>query len=258
MIKLLTAGLSILSAMGLSGCDRISALTSERYVEISSLPLAQQAIMSLVPVFEGKRNKVIMDQVCTYVSGKETLEEFKSFFTTKGINVDELAKIDSGFRTVATADKAALTSACAAFMVSTFFTQQNLLGGGDPKPNEEQIRERLKNLTPIALETVKLLAEMTARYQGQTFDNLDVYKNSLQQDFKRRSVEYITQTLNRDFTLSNYSNYGSENGFSYTFNSGSVRLKLYDETWLGDGKLMGKRYFIYLNQTKKETMNKQE
>jgi hypothetical protein len=255
MLKLLIVGLGLLLVASLSGCDRLATMTGGRNVEISSLPLAQQAITSLVPVFGGRRNKVIMDQVCAYVSGKKNLEEFESFFTTKGINTQELAKSDNGFRIIVTADKSVLTSACAAFMASTFFTQQNLLEGSDPKSTATQIRERLKELTPIALETVKLITEIIAEQQGQTFESLSEYKNSFQQEFERRASSYITQTLNHDFVLSDYSDDGVENGFSYTFTSGVVRLKLYDETWFGNGKLMGKRYFIYLKPVSSGIVN---
>lgn len=234
----------------LLGSDQRAARADERNIEVSSLPLTQQIIVSLVPLFGGKRNKVIMDQVCLYASGKQSLERFNAFFTDKGIQFKQLAPEDGGFRFLASASKADLTTACAAFIASTFFTEGALIEGAEIKPDDPQLASKLLRFTPLAVETTNMLAGLLAAHQGEIFTSLDNCKSVLRMDFESQSAAFIRRTLNGNFVLADYAGNQSENGFFYTFVNGNARLNLYDETWLGEGKVMGTRYVVYLKNIK--------
>lgn len=215
-------------------------------VEISALPVIQQMISSLVPLFDGKRNKVIMDQVCLYASGQQSQAQLDAFFTNKGIQVAQLAPNDSGFRFLASASQQALVTACAAFVASTFFTEEALVEGAGIQTNDPQLSDKLLRLTPLALVTVNALAGLLAAHQGEVFSNLDSYQKVLRQDFERQAAGFVSQTFKGNFVLSDYVANGRANGFYYTFAYGNARLNLYDDVWLGDGKVMGTRYVVYL------------
>ncbi|MDF7657704.1 hypothetical protein PUG81_01885 [Erwiniaceae bacterium L1_54_6] len=237
---------AVVIALSLLGSDQISAGADAHDIEVSSLPITQQVITSLVPLFGGKRNKIIMDQVCLYVSGKQSLDKFDTFFTSKGIEVKQLASQDSGFSYLASASKADLTTACAAFIASTFFTEEALIEGAESKPDDPQLAPKLLRLTPLAVVTVNMLAGLLAAHQGEVFTSLDSCKSVLRRDFVSQSADFIRRTLNGNFVLADFVGNQTENGFFYTFANGNTRLNLYDETWLGEGKVMGTRYVVLL------------
>lgn len=242
MNKLLGSALVLL----LLGCNPQATGVDAHNIELSSLPVTQQIISSLVPLFDGKRNKTIMDQVCLYASGQQSQAQFNAFFTNKGIQVDQLAAKDSGFRFLADASQQDLTTACAAFVASTFFTEEALVEGAGIQANDPQQSAKLLRLTPLAVVTVNMLAGLLATRQAEVFNNLDSCQQVLRQDFERQAADFVRQTFKGNFVLSDYVTNGRANGFYYSFANGNARLHLYDDVWLGEGKVMGTRYVVYL------------
>lgn len=237
----------------LTGCEKLTTILHINDIKVSSLPLIQQQIVSQVPLFKGKRDNAIMDNICAYVSGYNNKDTYQNFYVIHNMDVDALAKSDDGYRYVATADKESLMNSCAAYIASTFFTQQALLGNLPPDTPENQLQVRLINLTPIALATIKVLAEISAETQGRSYASLEEFKKSISRRFRAQSETLIAKTFNSDFLLADYDSSGKENGYSYNFENGQVGIYLYGEQWLGNGKIMGKQYFIFLNTSQLPT-----
>lgn len=95
-------------------------------VSMAALPIITESIVALSPTFGGKRNPVIMQQVCLLANGQQTMEEFKSFFSSKNISLKELAVQDKGFALIASDDIDQLKIACAAYTASSVLVEPDL------------------------------------------------------------------------------------------------------------------------------------
>ncbi len=89
------AGASIL--LVLFGSVQAETRSATNIVSMAALPIISESIVALSPTFGGKRNPVIMNQVCLLANGQQTLETFKTFFSSKNISLKELALQDKGF-----------------------------------------------------------------------------------------------------------------------------------------------------------------
>ena len=243
----------LLATTLLTGCEKLTSLLHINDVKVNSLPLIQQQIISQVPLFKGKRDKAIMDNICAYVSGYNNKDTYQNFYIIHNLDLQTLANGDNGYRFIATADKNSLMTSCAAYIASTFFTQQALLGDMPADISENQLKIRLMNLTPIALATIKVLAEISAETQGRSYASLEEFKKVIGRRFRAESETLIAKTFNSEFLLADYDSSGRENGYSYSFDKGQVGIYLYGDQWLGNGKIMGTRYFIYLNSSQLPT-----
>jgi len=267
--------LSILIAVigfNLTGCDMYNSDNKDvssnkaKLIKISSLPLIEETILSLSPKFGGKRNDIIMRQVCALAKMDETQEQFNQFFIDKGIELDKLADKDPGFNLLANGDLEQKKVACMAYIISSAFTLPALDGIYD---KSEGVSE------PVLVENISLANELSERLQvmnangiffsiisqkleGKNYDDISQYKNMVIKLANELSSVYFeiisdNQIGTQHYTLNKVNSgvldFSSNDGYVYSLKNNLVTLKLENINWYGEGELLGKKYFISIRKS---------
>lgn len=245
LIKLLLFVLVI--NYGITGCDEKkttekSALRQVNYITVSSIPLIQQVLESNTPLFQGKTNANIMRLVCQYVSGDITRETFDEYFISRHVDIKQLAEKDAGFRFLADRDKGNYAKGCASYITSKFFSYEMLIL--DEKISDADIlATRLKQLTPTALKVSQYIAEIAAT-QDKQYDSIAAYKKDVESYILVSAKRFITDVTHEKYDPALYEAGGKESGITYEIRGDSLKIYIYGELWLGQGKAMGSEYKV--------------
>lgn len=121
--KLLLAS-TIILLMGLTGCDiqkvpLIAMAPQRQLVMIPALPIIQESVFALSPTFGGQRNVEAMKQVCGLARGELKQEQVDAFLKQQKLDPTKLPKQGNSMSLLVNGDKAAQTTACAAYLATT-------------------------------------------------------------------------------------------------------------------------------------------
>lgn len=268
-MKLKVLVVSLLVGAGLAGCEVPSqqSSTPANWVSVPALPIVQDAVMSLAPTFNGKRNPVLMGQVCSLARGQASQDQVNAQLAKLGIDASKLPQ-QSGdaVALLVNGDRAAQATACAAYQATTVLSPvdtrdflQSAPADGDAKDTDKtQIdHERLARTMPFRIAQARANADVFALIVGQLqrtpglsvmeyrqrasqlFSKLaPTYLERVQQQMPPASANYrLTRFEDGDLAFSN--DVGTR--FDYSIDNGLV-LTQNGQLWYGKGRLLGRDY----------------
>lgn len=118
---------TLLSLLILVGCKEGKAVTTSvpvapkvhrNWVSIPALPIIQDAVFSLSPTFDGRRNPVLMSQVCGLARGELKQEQVNEFLRKNSVVVERVPPQGAPLSLLVNGDKTGQITACAAFLAT--------------------------------------------------------------------------------------------------------------------------------------------
>ncbi|QOY72983.1 hypothetical protein [Pseudomonas sp. OST1909] len=112
----------------LSGCDfnkdssKSAAVVKSTRILVPALPIIQDAVFELSPLYEGRRNAEVMEQLCGVARGMIKIEQIKVFLKRKGVDAEKIANDKDQFSLLLSNDQDAQVSACAAYLATSVLT----------------------------------------------------------------------------------------------------------------------------------------
>lgn len=234
--------------LAVSGCD--VSKESDGNVNLSVVPVIQQAITQHVPLFQGKINPGIMKYVCSYAAGEITREQFWNFFSQNNVDVKKLADQDAGFKFLANDNVQSYAEGCMAYIASQSFSY-GMFAANYGNLNEGQLAEKLAAVTPVNIKVANYVAALAAASKNKVFDSIAAYKESLDKLLTTTSVDFVKDAVKTDMSTASYNATGAQNGYSYDLSNNGITLNLYGQPWLGKGYVLGKEYFVSIKNTNK-------
>lgn len=286
----LPLGLGLILAIGPIGCsaqpEALSPTAKARWLDVPALPIVQGAVVSLADTLAPHKNSEVMAHLCALARGEIQQENINAFIKQQGGDAMKIPQEGHLFSLLVNGDRKAQFSACAAYVATSVFSPLNLteLSTTHPSPtpwdkvkNTEQpvlqidqakLLASLPNRLAIAQANAELFALIATELQyrpGLTFGqyrqlSIEMFIH-LAPDYLQRVKEHTPapniefQVLNLD--NSNFTFIGSNRTlFSYDYSG--LRLQQNGITWLGEGKLLGKDYFLkvaYLPEKTKQLIS---
>lgn len=242
------AGLTV-ALMLLAGCDQIrNAMDTSGYIRVSSVPLIQQVLVNGVPLFQGKPNEKIMEQVCNYVAGDQDKAQFDSFFTSNKVDVKKLATQDAGFSFLANEDIHNYARGCASFIAASVLSTDYLFVAdtehAEGSEGQKALQERLTQLTPTAVHVASFIASLAEMNEHTQYQSVADFKESVAKTIASNSQSFVREVMHDAVNFSDYKNGGKESGYAFAITGRDIALNLNGETWLGEGVAMGTQYEI--------------
>ncbi|MCE9872002.1 MAG: hypothetical protein RSA68_12805 [Hafnia sp.] len=258
-----------LSSLLIYGCDGsrtevdLSSKKLDKIIEISSLPIIQSTLNDISPSFGGKRNDTIMSHVCALSQGTENQTDFDGFFTSKGIELSKLAKEDEGFALLSDRDMRKKHTACIAYMVSSlveplqkdyYFKKSD----NTPLKNNElslELTTVLRDKLKVATATAEFFALISTRLEHSDTKSIKERKKEIAELISQSYSDYY-QLIHNAHAHDNNSRYyidswtdsgivfSSSDGYLFELNNDILTVKLFGVDWYGNGKLLGKSYFM--------------
>ncbi|WP_431224306.1 hypothetical protein ACQ86O_04605 [Serratia sp. L9] len=234
----------------LAGCD--ASNTSTNSMTMASLPLVQNTIASLAPVFGGSRNDIIMEQVCALAQGQKTQEQFEQFFTNKGIALQKLAEQDAGFALLADNSLVKKQVACMAHLTSAAFLQ-TVKATDDKATLTPQLSQKLQVMVTNA-EFFSLISERIEQAPATTIvrHKQEIIRQATAMAPLYFAIMAKNAPHNLQYTVTqlqgNRLAFSSSNGYFFALQNNIATLQLLNINWYGEGELLGKRHFIQVQQ----------
>lgn len=257
-----TALLALTTA--LSGCDRQPENSASVQIDRPALPIIQDAVLSLSPLFDGRRDPVLMEQVCALATGETHLEAVEQVLRQHGLDPARLPRQDSPLALLVNGDEAAQQTACAAFLATSVLQPVEvneflqLVGADSPASIDPQ---RLNQVLPIKLAEARSNAEIFSLIAGELAQkpglSMPAYRQAATQAFKRLAPLYLQRVRRHlppagttyrltELTAHRFAfSAAPETRFTYTDDG----LQLYEHgvQWYGAGQLLGRDYRLQVS-----------
>lgn len=254
----------------LIGCDNSAhtvATQGSQAVALPALPIIQGAVMSLVPMPDGQRNELMMNQVCALARGESTQQQVAQNLLQQGIDLGRVPQQGHPLSLLVDPDLSRRITACAAYIATSvmmvpktaeFMVEANTAPvSGKKKLNVDP--QKLNYFLGIQLAIAKadadffaLIASRLEKTPGLTLEQYNQQAKTQFVDiaplYLQRVKELYAQGQNVQYTLVEYSDssfkFTSNNGYLFEFGYDGLNLSFNRTPWLGAGKLLGKTYLL--------------
>lgn len=232
--------------------------TLKNVLSIPALPIIQSTIISLAPLFDGKRHDGYINMLTGLVRGEKTQDEINAFLEENKLDT---SKPEYALFTEEKKDEQAL--ACAAYIASSVLIEPNLGEFLEPvqakteKPefniNQEKLTHSLSTKMAIALTNADMFAVVAKELQTKSNLTVEEFRNEVKRVFGALAKTYldrIQQHYSRGlhYNLLQMQNgqfvFSCSNGYLFSYDLNSLVLRLSGINWYGNGQLLGKDYFI--------------
>lgn len=112
----------ILPLVLLVGCDNsahTAAAKTSQGVALPALPIIQGAVMALVPMPDGQRNELMMNQVCALARGESTQQQVAQNLLQQGIDLSRVPQQGHPLSLLVDPDVSRRVTACAAYIATS-------------------------------------------------------------------------------------------------------------------------------------------
>lgn len=260
----------ILPLVLLAGCDNsahtVAAKTSQG-VALPALPIIQGAVMTLVPMPDGQRNELMMNQVCALARGESTQQQVAQNLLQQGIDLSRVPQQGHPLSLLVDPDRSRRATACAAYIATSvmmlpktaeFMVEATTApASGKKKLNVDP--QKLNYFLGVQLAVAKADADFFAliatRLEKTPGLTLEQYTQQAKTQFAdiaplylQRVKDLYAQGQNVQYTLVEYSDsdfkFTSNNGYLFEFGYDGLNLSFNRTPWYGAGHLLGKPYLL--------------
>ncbi|MBM7059639.1 hypothetical protein JQX08_02870 [Pseudomonas sp. UL073] len=258
--------LSIVLLCGLlavAGCrsEQPGAAGLHGWIATPALPIIQDAVFSLSPLFNGQRNTAVMEQVCQLAAGEISQQDVNTLLAQQGVDPAQLPHSGDPLALLVNGDKAAQTTACAAFLatapllpvaVDSFLASVAAPSAADQPASAPRLAQVLPIKIAEARANAEIFAQIAVDLQRRPGLSVHEYRQQASQLFARLAPTYLQRVKQQmPGKAANYrlTRLDAE-GFAFTgarevrFEYGADGLLLHQHgvLWYGAGKLMGTDY----------------
>ncbi|MBT2372200.1 hypothetical protein [Pseudomonas fluorescens] len=223
--------------------------------------------MALVPMPDGQRNELMMNQVCALARGESTQQQVAQNLLQQGIDLSRVPQQGHPLSLLVDPDMSRRITACAAYIATSVMSVPKTAefmveattapASGKKKLNVDP--QKLNYFLGIQLAVAKadadffaLIATRLEKTPGLTLEQYNQQAKTQFTDiaplYLQRVKELYAQGQNVQYTLVEYSDsdfkFTSNNGYLFEFGYDGLNLSFNRTPWYGAGKLLGKTYLL--------------
>lgn len=262
---------TLVTLLALAGYDKFlvnrPADVKSNWLKIPALPVIHDAVFELSPLFDGRRNAPVMEQICALARGEVRQEQVNVFLKQQGIDALTLPRQSNPLSLLVNGDQVSQTTACAAFLATTVLSMVNVgeftrpvttteANGAPEKPNLEVDNALLASVLPVKLAQARANADVfaliAAELQRTPGLTIPQYRMRAEQLFSRLAPTYLQRIRDQlppagtQFKLLQMDEsrflFSSSVGSVFEFGSNGLILNQGGIAWYGEGKLLGQDY----------------
>ncbi|MCP8467020.1 hypothetical protein NK553_23990 [Pseudomonas sp. ZM23] len=231
-------------------------------IEYPALPVIRNALFSMSPLVDGKRNPAVMKQLCGLARGELNQASVDRFVAASGETTDSLKKKGGVTALLVNGNVAAQQIACASYLATAPLVQvdgNEFIApklGADGKPQVDQARLSEVMAVRIALartdaEYFSLIAQKLEQTPGLTDAQYQARTRELFAELAPAYLKRVKEMMppaGTRFDLKRMDEqrfaFTTSNGGEYEYSSDGMTLRQDNITWYGDGQLMGQRHTL--------------
>lgn len=231
-------------------------------LEYPALPVIRNAVFSMSPLVDGKRNPAVMQHVCGLARGEMKQADVDRFVSASGESADSLTKKGGVTALLVNGNQQAQQIACAAFLATAPLIQldgQEFIAPNKSADGKLQVSaHRLGELMAVRMalsrtdaEYFSLIAEKLQQTPGLTSAQYQARARELFSELAPAYLERVKQQMplpGTQYSIKRLDNerfaFGTTNGGEYEYGNDGMTLRQDNITWYGDGMLMGRRHTL--------------
>ncbi|WDH50947.1 hypothetical protein PUP75_18545 [Pseudomonas chlororaphis] len=271
----LSLSLGFILALGLGGCGEQSASSSVKQpkaLDLPALPILQSAVLDLANTLVPHKNPLVMEQLCALAKGDIQQENVNAFIQQQGGNAQAIPAQGHPLSLLVNGDRKTQLSACAAYLASSVLLPLNLtelmVEAEHPEPQDKskkteepapridqaKLLATLPNRLAIAQTNADFFALIATELQRRPGLTLVQYRQMSIEMFTRLAADYVqrikeqTPATGTEFKVlkldSDQFIFISSTRTLFAYDFSGLKLQQNGMTWFGEGKLLGKDYFL--------------
>lgn len=255
---------SVLSGCGYSSSDQRDS------IEFSALPIIQRAVATLVPMFGGQNNDLVMKVVCALAREQQSPEQISKIMKAQGVDLSAVPLQGHPLSLLVNKDPGERISACAAYVATSVMKIPSLndivtgykegVGAGDNSEKIDPIKldQLLGRQLAIAKSNSDVYALIARELKKSPGKTLVQYDEQAKQLFKKIAPVYLRRVKTfaemeqeQSHTLEELSNttfkFKSGSGYRFELGYDGLYLSLNKSLWFGGNIMTGQKYQLKVN-----------
>jgi hypothetical protein len=259
-----SAVLLLASVWGLSA----QAASRDYVVSYPTSSLISETLLEMTPSVNNGRNDLMMKLVCDLARNEKSQAEVNTYLQQNGVDVSQIPVSGNALSLLVNGETQKQKAACASYIATSVILP------GDNKDLYKEVNVTNKDKTISVKQEIaqdKLnqvmrtrisIAEANAEFYSLMANELAMkgnmsygaYKNQIFDMFAELAPFYLDRvkqlygSKTGDITLLSLSNSDyrvmDNKGYVMSFSQGAVDLEIKGVTWFGNGKLLGKEYYL--------------
>lgn len=264
--------LLLVSHQGISAATRLNV----KYINVPAFNLITDTLAGMSSSVDGKRNDDVMQLICDLARGEKTQQEVNTILEQSHVDIETIPEKGSISSLLINHDQPGRAATCAAYIASSLFyatdnallfdKTKNKSGADEPVLNQKHFNADAKLKMSLAQATANFYAVIAGNLKSDINTPFKDYQNdviSIVYDYAPeylRLVQEIYSTNHATYTplvvntsvMDVVDNFGRELHLSPQ----GVVMKSRGVTWLGEGKILGKEYFLTMKVINSATKSK--
>lgn len=262
--KLLKVALCGLISLTSSLLCAAPADLSVKSISVPAYNLITDTLIGMTPQVKGKRNEFMMQLVCDLARGSRSQQQVNEILKQNNVDVEGIPPAGNAMSLLVNNDKRQQQTACVSFIATSIFYPSDNSVFFNKKKDDKGVESASLDHDAFAREMkVRMsIAQATAQFYAVIANNLKKDKNMTWVDHQQ-DVANITESYAPEF-LNSIKNIFNANQATYTpvaitvdgldvIDSRGLELvqtpnisvlKSRGVDWLGNGKILGKEYFV--------------
>ncbi|WP_274294705.1 hypothetical protein [Pseudomonas putida] len=253
----------------LAGCNGVDHLPAQAgatpkaqslgNLDYPALPVIRNAVFSMTPLVDGKRNPAVMQQICGLARNEVDRAEVERFVTDSGETIENLSRKGGVTALLVNDNQKGREIACAAYLATAPLIQLDgsefMTGKKDADGKLQVDTARLSEVMAVRLalartdaEYFTLIAQKLQQSPGLTDAQYHARTRALFAELAPAFLKRVKQQMplpGTHFELKRLDKqrfaFSSANGAEYQYSTDGMVLRQDNITWYGEGQLMGQR-----------------
>ncbi len=256
------------SLIGLVCCQAISAPAdlNVKSISVPAYSLITDALIAATPTVKGQRNDAVMQLVCDLARGTKNQQQVNDVLKQNNVEVQNIPTTGNGLSLLVNNNAAMQSTACAAYIATSLFSPVNndvlfdVVKDAKDKTKEtatlntEKFAQEMRLRMSISQATAQMYAVIAANlskdnnlsWADQQNDVVRIVASYAPQYFQSlRNIYTGTKATYTPVSIDAKSyNVTDSSGHELMQNPQGPVLMYRGVVWLGNGKILGKEYFV--------------
>lgn len=269
----LFSAFGLMLTLGLAGCGpEQNAVTAPpaQWLKVPTLPVLQGAVLGLSDTLNLNKHPFLMEKTCALAQEQISQDEINKFIAQQGADPLRVPSTGHPLSLLISGNRQVQTIACAAYLASTVllpFDLSTVMTDAPPLPpqgkdtakpvqqiDQTKLLAELPGKLAIAQSNADVFALIAKELQNRPGLPLEQYRQLAQEMFARLAPNYLRRIKEQMPAPGTQYKVVKLDAEQFVFISSTQALFAYDFsglklqqngiTWFGEGKLLGKEYFL--------------
>ncbi|WP_157952942.1 hypothetical protein [Limnobaculum parvum] len=235
-----------------------------KHIDVPAYNLISDTLVGMSTPSSGKRNDFVLQLVCDLARGDKNQQEVNAVLQHNHIDVQSIPAKGSMSSLLINGDKADQASTCAAYIATSLFNSSDNAalfdksktesGKDELTLNQPRFAREMKVRMSLAQATANLYAVIATNLPNNNELSFSDYQQSVASSVYHYAPEYLKliqklyasdkATYTPVTVTSSVTSISDNQGRELEITPQSIKFKSKGVVWLGEGKILGKEYFI--------------